>query len=88
VKSFVEPVGGHSAEPFHISQVALTEKLEVRQPTISKIERHEDMNLSTLRQYVRAGGGEPQVTARFPYACGVEIGAKPKRRKHAARAAA
>jgi len=42
----------------HVSQFALAEKLEVRQPTISKIERREDMNLSTHRQCVRARGGE------------------------------
>lgn len=69
-------------ERLHMSQVAVAEKLGVRQPTISKIERREDMNLSTLRRYVRALGGELQVTARFPDST-VEIGAKPKPRKHA-----
>jgi predicted XRE-type DNA-binding protein len=94
VKSFVEPGGGQSAEPFHISaaleyrwdslqtrdvsQVVLAEKLEVRQPTISKIERREDMNLSTLRGYVRARGGELQVTARFPHST-VEWRSEPTR---------
>ena len=53
-------------ERMHVSQFALAEKLEVRQPTISKIERREDMNLSTHRRYVCARGGELQVTARFP----------------------
>jgi len=48
------------------------------------IERREDMNLSTLRRYVRALGGELQVTARFPDST-VEIRAEPKRRKHAGR---
>jgi len=66
----------------HVSQVAVAEKLKVRQPTISKIERREDMNLSTLRRYVRALGGELQVTARFPDGA-VEIGTEPKPRKHA-----
>ena len=69
-------------ERMHISQVAVADKLKVRQPTISKIERREDMKLSTLRRYVRALGGELQVTARFPNTT-VEIGAEPKPRKHA-----
>ena len=42
----------------HVSQVTVAEKLKVRQPTISKIERREDMNLSTLRRYVRPEGGD------------------------------
>ena len=65
----------------HVSQVAVAAKLAVRQPTISKIERREDVNVSTLRRYVRALGGELQITARFPGG-DVEIGgaAKPARR--------
>lgn len=35
-----------------VSQVALADKLGVRQPTVSKIERREDVNLRTLRRYV------------------------------------
>jgi DNA-binding XRE family transcriptional regulator len=65
-----------------ISQVAVAERLKVRQPTISKIERREDMNLSTLRRYVRALGGELHVTARFPDIT-VEIGVESRSRKHA-----
>ncbi len=69
-------------ERMHMSQVAVAAKLKVRQPTISKIERREDMNLSTLRRYIRALGGELQVTARFPDGA-VEIGADTKPRKQA-----
>lgn len=65
-----------------ISQVVVAENLGVRRPTISKIERREDMNLSTLRRYVRALGGELLVTARVPHGT-VEIGAEPKPRGHA-----
>jgi DNA-binding XRE family transcriptional regulator len=57
----------------HMSQVALAERLSVRQPTISKIERREDVNVSTLRRYVRALGGELHITADFPEGS-VEIG--------------
>jgi DNA-binding XRE family transcriptional regulator len=56
-----------------VSQVALADKLGVRQPTISKIERREDVQVATLRRYVRALGGELHITARFPDGT-VEIG--------------
>jgi DNA-binding XRE family transcriptional regulator len=69
-------------ERMQVSQVAVAAKLKVRQPTISKIERREDMNLSTLRRYVRALGGELQVMARFPDGA-VEIGSDSRPRKQA-----
>lgn len=50
----------------HVSQIALADKLGVRQPTISKIERREDVQVATLRRYVRALGGELYITVRFP----------------------
>jgi DNA-binding XRE family transcriptional regulator len=68
-----------------ISQIMLANKLGVRQPTLSKLERREDMNLSTLRRYVRALGGELHITARFADGA-VEIGAAPKPHKQTRRA--
>jgi DNA-binding XRE family transcriptional regulator len=65
-----------------VSQVALADKLRVKQPTISKIERREDVNLSTLRRYVQALGGELQITARFPDGA-IEIGAASESGAHA-----
>lgn len=56
-----------------VSQVDLASKLGVRQPTVSKIERREDVALSTLRRYVEALGGELHVTAQFSDG-NVEIG--------------
>ena len=49
-----------------ISQVAVADRLGVRQPTVSKIERREDVNVSTLRRYIHALGGELHITAQFP----------------------
>jgi DNA-binding XRE family transcriptional regulator len=69
-------------EQQHVSQVTLAVKLGVRQPTISKIERREDVNLSTLRRYIEALGGKLHVTARFPDGA-VEIGAASHRDKRA-----
>lgn len=56
-----------------VSQVQLAEALGVKQPTISKMERRDDVNLSTLRRFIRAMGGQLEVTARFPNES-VEIG--------------
>jgi DNA-binding XRE family transcriptional regulator len=64
-------------ERMHVSQVVVATRLKVRQPTISKIERREDMNLSTLRRYIQALGGELQISAHFPDGT-VEIGSPPK----------
>lgn len=52
-------------EQRRVSQVELATKLGVRQPTVSKIERRDDVALSTLRRYVEALGGELHVTAQF-----------------------
>ena len=48
-----------------VTQEDLADRLGVKQPTISKLERREDVNLSTLRRYVEALGGELRVTAKF-----------------------
>ena len=48
-----------------VTQEDLADRLGVKQPTVSKLERREDVNLSTLRRYVEALGGELRVTAKF-----------------------
>jgi DNA-binding XRE family transcriptional regulator len=57
----------------NISQVDIAGRLGIRQPTVSKIERREDLNMSTLRRYIEALGGELHVSARFEDGS-VEIG--------------
>ena len=49
-----------------MTQQELASKLAVSQANISRIEREEDVYLSTLRNYVAALGGELEVVARFP----------------------
>lgn len=49
-----------------LSQKALAEKLHVQQPSIAKMERRTDMYISTLREHIKAMGGELEVVARFP----------------------
>src|SRR5256885_6740352 len=51
---------------FDVSQEELAEILDVKQANVSKIERREDMRLSTLVTYVRAMGGDLEIIARFP----------------------
>lgn len=48
------------------SQRELAEALGVKQPSLSKLEKQSDMQISTLRRIVAALGGELEVVARFP----------------------
>lgn len=49
-----------------LSQETLAEILHVQQPAVAKLERRTDMYLSTLRNHIRAMGGELEIIARFP----------------------
>lgn len=49
-----------------ITQEQLAQAMAVKQPYISKIERHGDLYLSTLTNYVAALGGELHLRAVFP----------------------
>jgi transcriptional regulator with XRE-family HTH domain len=50
---------------FGVTQEQLARLLDIRQAAISKIERRDDVLLSTLTAYVRALGGELEIMARF-----------------------
>ncbi|MFP3534560.1 helix-turn-helix transcriptional regulator, partial [Burkholderia sp. SIMBA_042] len=50
----------------HVTQVEVARAMNVEQASISKLERREDMYVSTLREYVRALGGELRLVASFP----------------------
>lgn len=49
-----------------VTQVELAKAMNVEQAAVSKLERREDMYVSTLRQYVKALGGELKLVASFP----------------------
>jgi Helix-turn-helix. len=49
-----------------LSQKELAEELRVQQPSIAKMEKRTDMYISTLRNHIKAMGGELEVVARFP----------------------
>jgi transcriptional regulator with XRE-family HTH domain len=48
------------------SQHQLADALGIKQPSLSKLEKQSDMQLSTLRRIVKALGGELEVLAKFP----------------------
>ena len=49
-----------------LTQEHLARILNVGQAAISKVERRTDMYISTLRDFIRAMGGELQIKAIFP----------------------
>jgi len=49
-----------------LSQEQLAVKLNVKQATVSKLERRADMYISTLRKVIKAMGGELEIKAKFP----------------------
>ncbi|UIF84547.1 XRE family transcriptional regulator [Cupriavidus sp. UYPR2.512] len=50
----------------HVTQVEVAKAMNIEQAAVSKLERRDDMYLSTLREYVKALGGELKLVASFP----------------------
>ncbi|HEY9216302.1 MAG TPA: XRE family transcriptional regulator [Ancylobacter sp.] len=48
------------------AQIEIAAALNVKQPSVSKIEKQADMYLSTLRSYVEAIGGQLELVVRLP----------------------
>ena len=48
------------------SQQQVAHALGIKQPSLSKLEKQSDMQISTLRKIVKALGGELEVLAKFP----------------------
>ncbi len=48
------------------SQRQIADVLGIKQPSLSKLEKQPDMQVSTLRKLVKALGGELEVLAKFP----------------------
>ncbi|MCW5237167.1 helix-turn-helix domain-containing protein [Verminephrobacter eiseniae] len=49
-----------------VTQVEVAKAMSVEQAAVSKLERRDDMYVSTLRKYVKALGGELKLVASFP----------------------
>src|ERR1700730_11692661 len=48
------------------AQADIATALNIKQPSVSKIEKQADMYLSTLRSYVEAVGGNLEIVVRLP----------------------
>ncbi len=48
------------------AQAEIATVLNIKQPSVSKIEKQADMYLSTLRSYIEAIGGELELTVKLP----------------------
>jgi DNA-binding XRE family transcriptional regulator len=48
------------------AQADIAAALNIKQPSVSKIEKQADMYISTLRSYIEAIGGELELVVRFP----------------------
>lgn len=48
------------------AQADIASALNIKQPSVSQIERQTDMYLSTLRSYVEAVGGRLELTVKLP----------------------
>jgi Helix-turn-helix domain len=48
------------------AQADVAAALKIKQPSVSKIEKQADMYLSTLRNYIRAIGGELELVVKLP----------------------
>lgn len=48
------------------SQVEVARALGIKQPSLSKLEKQSDMQISTLEKIVKVLGGELEIVARFP----------------------
>lgn len=49
-----------------LTQERMAELLSIRQDSVSRLEKRTDLLLSTLRSYIKAMGGELQLTVTFP----------------------
>jgi transcriptional regulator with XRE-family HTH domain len=50
----------------NLSQEQLARTLSVKQASVSKLERRTDMYISTLRNFIKAMGGDLEIIAKFP----------------------
>jgi len=50
----------------NLSQEQLAQTLSIRQAAVSKLEKRTDMYISTLRNFIKAMGGELEIIAKFP----------------------
>lgn len=55
------------------AQAEIAAALNIRQPSVSKLEKQTDMHVSTLRGYVEAMGGELELVVKLPHRGGIRL---------------
>jgi transcriptional regulator with XRE-family HTH domain len=68
------------------TQTKLSRKLRIGQHAISRLETRADMRLSSLRNYLRALGGDLELVARFPNRPAIKIEPRAQQIARSARA--
>lgn len=56
-----------------LTQTDVSSKLHMNQEAISRLERRSDILLSTLISYIKAMGGELNLTAKFPNRTSIKL---------------
>lgn len=64
---------GHLREARDMKQTEVASRMGTDQGSVSRLERREDLYLSTLREYVEALGGRLQLVADFPDGMSVQL---------------
>lgn len=49
-----------------VTQVTLADEMGVQQPTVARIEKQQDIYISTVRNYIESLGGHMELYASFP----------------------
>lgn len=65
-EQLVEMLLGEIRRESGLTQNDLAQKLGIRQPSLSKLEAQDDMQVSTLRRIIAALGGELELVAHLP----------------------
>lgn len=63
----VEMLLGEIRKASGLTQTDLAAALGIRQPSLSRLESQDDMQISTLRRIIQALGGELELVARMPH---------------------
>ena len=49
-----------------LTQIQVANAMHIKQPTVARMEKRADVQLSTLRNYLQVLGGDLEISAKFP----------------------
>ena len=49
-----------------VTQIEVAEAMDIKQPTVARIEKQRDVYVSTVQNYIRSLGGEMELYAAYP----------------------